>query len=393
MVALEVVIDPAGAEAGAARVNRALDGIASRATSATGSVNNISRAFAGTAGITTVAQNIGSAANAFERLNLSAAGFATSSVLVGIGRISEDFASMGGRVGSLALGFSRLNPYLLAASVAVSGISAVVAAFSTKTRDAADSVRELSREAQTLQTGLSSISTARLGAGNEADTIRSLLRKLQSERLAEAARFEEPVYVRGTRTQDTEFARLDELNRVLPGINSYFSGFGNSKRGGGFQPAYALAKFPPYSQSSPEVPAIGRTQLEEYLNYRLARLPQDGVNPNGISDGLQFGRGLHVNATNEQQQERERERVEEMQRAMDKMVNQAQQMGEYMGDGVADLVLGLRSAREIAASIAQDFVRMGLKTATGALFSAVTQSFGATTTQQKGNGSNIQLPD
>lgn len=386
MVSLELLIDARGMETGAAQATRALDSVSAKATQAERSISQTGRglnaAFQATTGLASVGTNIATAANQFERLNLAAAGFSAARGLQNIGQVSQDMAVMGGHIGSVGLAFARLNPYILAASVALSLVSIGMTLFGDKTDDATESVKRQATALDNLKAKLNEVQIrASYGAGDPRQTIGGTIDTLTALRLEPSSKIRlDP------KNAAALFGVSEQEFRAAAGRGGLGESAVEGSEGRIRLPSDGIFGRPTgplngrfeYSKTSftrDEVLGAGETLLKD-------RRISETSSRDDIESRLRQERDI---AKIQQATEEQRQRTEEERRAaFQEMEESARRTGEYFGDGVADLVLGLRSAKEIAASIGQDFVRQGIRQATGNLFASFTQSFGATAAQKPG---------
>lgn len=396
MVSLELLIDASGMPRGAAEANRALDGVKNNATQTTQSVANVGRALTASGSFTSATTSIASAANAFSSLNLSAAGFASSGALLNIGRAVNDFGQLGGRIGTLAAGFARLNPYLLVASTGLSAVSAVMSVLADDTQRAANAYADLIANQNKVQS-LGKVADLFGDAGLRNQAGRQYLENLRSAAVeiyssGRAPDVGELRGILGPRVSDTAFLNAARNAGIYSQQVDIAARDGRSAYSGA-----ALSQ-----PTTDQALAIIRSFAFQFAPDDASRRPERNLGPQYSSlifaDPTQrpspfsplIGNG--VSLTPEMQLERDketaqaradadRERLEQAAEVQRELNDQARQWGEHVGDGVADLLFGLRSAREIGAGLVADFARLGLREATGGLFAAVRNSFGTTAPQ------------
>lgn len=365
MVALELLIDASGAERGAAQATRALGSVTAGAQAAERSISGVSRAFSGASSIASAANGIGAVAASFQNLNIASAAFQGGNVLLNLGRASADFAQLGGRVGTVASAFARLNPYIAGATLVLSGISAGMQLFGRDTDATADSLDGLLGKLDELNIRRAyGQADPRTSVSGTRDTLTQLRLSQRTEpfTIAKAAdlfgvselEFRNALEARiGPRATAGETIR----NRFAPGGSSY---------------SYSLTQVSPDETIAAGEALFGQRQFQEGASERLSRAENRA-------------RAERSRLLRDEAEERRRIQSEQLERSIElarELEESGRRWGEAVGDGAADLVLGLRNAREVASGLLQDLVRTGLREATGSLFGAVARSFGENATQR-----------
>lgn len=387
MVSLELTIDASGMERGAAQAGRALDSVSTRAQATNNAISSINKVAAGTSGVLQVGQSISTAATSFEKFNVAAAGFASSNALIGIARASSDFATMGGRIGAAATAFSAFNPLILGISVALSAAAVAMSLFADSTERAESAFKGLvdgSAQIQSLDKVAKFFDSTELQKRADQRYVSSLQdAAAKIFETGQSPTFQDLRQIIGNRTTEqqlnlslanagNEGAKLAFGGQIQPG--SYLTGEITKEQALSVLREFAI-------RNAPDGQARAGAASQGY-----------GLNSYGsiYNDYLVGGAGT-VRNTPEQQRGVDRQQAQEMADAAREVEESARRTGEYFGSAAADLVLGLRSAKEVAASIVQDFVRLGLQKATSGVFEAFAKSFNGT--GQQASGSNIQLPD
>lgn len=378
MVSLELLIDASGMERGAAQATRALGSVTSGAQAAERNVGNLNRAFAGTSGFASAGTAIASAASAFDRLNISSAGFAASNAIVAVGRSVQDFALLGGRIGTVASAFARFNPYLLVASTALSAVSALMSVFG---RDSDETTRSLQQQTNALDGLLSKLSEVRVRAGyggsDPRTSVSGTVDTLTALRTSPSRSFSasEAAALFGVTEQELRYAlaRGGLGESALEVRQKYRPRYDAS---GQLRPTPDGFEFARQSFTSADLVGAGQSLL--------------GQRRDSIDSAEQSVRQAKDLAKIQEDTERRRqEQAQAFAEQMERSIEQARRFGEQLGDGVADAVLGLRSGREVLASMVQDLARLGIREATGSLFAAARgalQNFGTTGAQQGAGG-------
>ncbi len=403
MVSLELLIDASGMQRGADQAKAALGSLQTKARETETAVKSIggTGAAQSTSGLLQVSSGISGIAQSLQNLNFSQAGTGIARTLLEISRTGQDFrqltAGVSGATGAFgALGLvMRAHPILAIASV-VGAVASAMALFSDKTDNAADSMAKARREGDALQSSLSGLAA---GSGSKTgNPALDILNKLRGEDLSRALTFTENNNVIGGRG-DSQFVKLSDLERVLPGLSQYYG----QQFGGGVGPLGG-ARGARFSADEDER-FVGRNQFISYLETSAASYQPPGGpsyfdnQPFWMRDGRdtattsQIGNGafrtnypLRPTEQEDRDYERQQEDYARAQESLRAMVDDARQVGEYLGDGAGDLILGLRSGREVLASMLQDLVRMGVRQGFGNLFAAAANSFGATGAQGAGAG-------
>lgn len=382
MVGLELLIDGSRATAGADQVKTALRGVQDQATQTEAGVRRIgasfSNAFQATGGTLQVAQGIGNVARSMQELNIAAAGFAGSRVLLEIGRVGQDLAQVGGRIGAFGAAFARLNPVLLIASTAMSAVSLAMSLFSNKTDEATDSVKRQATALDGLIAKQRELDIrAGYGAGDPRKSVGGTIDTLTALRTGSREKFttKEAAGLFGVSEEEIRYALgvsgVGEAATELRQVPRY----DRDLRVRGYTTTYAQNAF-----SNESVTSAGeyllRNRQRESDTARDTSADETSFSRRHESFFENGGEGERLFAQIRQQE------LEEAKAAMAELQDAARQVGEALGDGVADLVQGLRSAKQVAASLLSDLTRAGLRSAVGGLAAGIAGSFGGTGAQQ-----------
>lgn len=388
MVSLELLIDASGMQRGAAQATQALEQVTSKATQTQQSVSrvgqNLNVAFAATSGTTGFATNIVSAAQALDRLNVAAAGFSGARALTDISRVGADLANLGGRFGAIGLAIGRLTPALLIASTALSAISLGMELFASDTDKATESIQ---RQETALGRLLGRIREVNIRSGyGQSDPRQSISGTVDA---LTALRLRESDSQLSIRDVAGLFGVSESEARTLLARG----GLGESAFEGQ-QTRIRLPSDRPFDPASgpisgfqfnrnfftqEQVLSAGETLLGDRRGAEQTTAEAERRAREDAEQRIRQERDL--SALQDERERQNEERAKQARELAREVEEAARRTGEYFGDGVADLVLGLRSAKEVASSIAQDFVRLGLREAVGGVFAAARNAFGTTGAQ------------
>lgn len=373
MVSLELFLDASGMQRGADQAKTALDGVTAKAKAAETATANMGRglnaAFQATGGSIQVAQGISQTAKAIGDLNVAAAGLSASRSLLEVGRIGQDLAGLSGRFGALGTAMARLNPYLIAGSLAMSAISLAMQLFGENASKAAVGIRELAAAQSDLnaQEGLAR-------RYNDAQ----LLERARQAKAESLTRFASEVYSQpgsytvsvpefsaaaGISEEETRRRRLERLGPA--DRNGLTTPFG--------QPLDTVTRSPITRNAALDILEALRAEALKPPQYVNRPTPSGGFFADGARNYVEPTDAERLNVSNDD--------FRKAQELTAMMVDDARRFGEYMGDGIADVVLGLGSARQVLAAMLQDIARMGIRSATGSLFGAAANAFGSTAAQ------------
>lgn len=387
MVSLELLIDASGMARGAAQANSALRSVQDSAATTENRVRGVgasfSNAFQATGGSIQIATGIGQIAKSFGDLNIAAAGFAGSRVLLEFGKVGQDLAQIGGRIGSIGSAFSRLNPFLLIASTAMSAVSLAVSLFSSNAKDAANRTSDLATAMERLNAqsnvarrfgdidGLGAAEKRRVGALTDY--------AVKLDLLPTGSPVSTNEFVRET-GMSAEEVRRRFLERLPEADRRPFDTAARYSAGGGIAsiaPGY-LGDIPLRQDSALDIIASYRRDL--LANPGTAGAPVSLMRPGYMPEPglINTRRDDFVTDYTDVQ----KKQIDEANRAMEELKDSARQVGEYLGDGIADAVLQARSLKDVVAGIANDIARSLIRQSVGNLAAGLAGSFGTTGAQQ-----------
>lgn len=394
-VVVRFELDPGPLKRGSKEAGDALDDLGGKAEGAkkkvAGAQQGLSAAFQTTGGGIQIAQGITQTATAFGNLNVAAAGFGASRVILEIGKTAQDFGNLRASVGASGGAFSALGAIMRAHPLLT--IAGVVAA-------AASAMSLLGSETKAAATdwaGLAASMDAAAKAGRVADFLGI---NRPDRRGAIKQGLQEVIDLPGTSTIPLSRAQ-DVIGEQSRGrLLSELAAAGNREAAQFIDQQYYTPAGAPEGIKYRDPAGIDvtidqlrqayRTQFERETTgryrgpgYRAGAYPGPEI---GLPDDALRAEGPsnYVQQDVVGQAEVAREKAEAAKKAMRELVDDAREFGAQIGDAFFNVASGTQSARQAIAGIAADMARALSREAFAGLAGGIAGGFGATPAQ--GNG-------
>lgn len=391
-VVVRFELDPGPLKKGGKEAGDALDDLGGKADGAkkkvAGVQQGLSAAFQTTGGGIQIAQGITQTANAFGNLNIAAAGFGASRVILEIGKTAQDFGQLRASVGASGGAFSalgaimRAHPLLTIAGVVATAASAL-SLFGSSAKQAA-----------TDWDGLAASMESAAKAGRVAEFL-GITRPDRSGAIKKG--LQEVIDLPGNATIPLSRAQDVTGEQSRGRLISELAAAGNREaaqfRDDGFYTPAGAPEGIKYRDPAgidvtiDQLRAAYRTQFEREQasryrgpGYRAGAypgpeigLPADTFRPEGPSN--------YVEQDIVGQAEVAREKAENAKKAMRELVEDAKAFGAQIGDAFFNVASGTQSARQAIAGIAADMARALSREAFAGLAGGIAGGFGTTPAQ------------